>query len=272
MSLARRRSPSERRQAACGVAARPAAGLLAPVLLRQGARVRRTTPVLPEAAGARAGREGPPGSRPPLRLLVLGESTAAGVGVEHQRDGLPRQLAVELSARCDLAVDWQVRARTGATATACAREVVAGPLGPQDLVVLVLGVNDTLRLSSRRNWGARIIQLLDLVQPQLAPQGQVLLAGVPDLGAFPALPRPLRTVLGWHARSLDQELGTLASRRPGVVHAPAPAPSGDFFATDGFHPNAGAYARWAQHLAESVVAPATAHADSGARCRKAASS
>ena len=272
MLLARRRWSSERRQAACGVAARPAAVLLAPVLLRQGARVRRTTPVLPEAVGDRAGREGVPGNRPPLRLLVVGESTAAGVGVEHQRDGLPRQLAAELSARCDRAVDWQVRARTGATATVCARELLAGPPGPQDLVVLVLGVNDTLRLRRRRHWRIDIVRLLDLVQAQLAPEGQVLLAGVPDLGAFPALPRPLRTVLGWHARSLDQELGTLASRRPRVVHAPAPALSGDLFATDRFHPNAAAYARWAQHLAESLVAPATAHADSGARCLKAVSS
>lgn len=270
MSLARGSSSSKRRQAACGVAARPAALLLAPVLLRQGARVRRTTPVLPEAAGARAGREGPPVSRVPLRLLVLGESTAAGVGVEHQRDGLPRQLARELSARSDRPVDWQVRARTGATATACARELVAGPPGLQDLVVLVLGVNDALRFSSRRHWGARIVQLLDLAQPQLAPTGQVMLAGVPNLGAFPALPRPLRTVLGWHARSLDQELATVASRRPGVVHAPAPALSPDFFATDGFHPNAGAYARWAQHLAESLVAPGDAR--SGARLLKSASS
>lgn len=75
-----------------------------------------------------------------------------------------------------------------------------------------------------------------------------MLAGVPDLGAFPALPRPLRTVLGWHAGALDGELRGLAARRPGVVHAPAPALTSDLFATDGFHPNTDAYARWAQHL------------------------
>lgn len=236
-------------QAICAAVGRPTAVLLAPVLLRQGARVRRTTPVLPEAAGDRSGREGATGGQAPLRLLVVGESTAAGVGVEHQRDALPRQLAVELSRHCDRAVEWQVRARTGATAGAAARELLATATGAQDLVVVALGVNDTLRLRSRRHWRERITRVLDVLQPQLAPAGQVLLAGVPDLGAFPALPRPLRTVLAWHARALDGELRRLAARRQGVLHAPAPALTGAVFAADGFHPNADACARWAQHLA-----------------------
>src|SRR3712207_5729388 len=91
--------------AVCAAVSRPTGVLLAPVLLRQGARVRRTTPVLPEAAGDRSGREGATGGQAPLRLLVVGESTAAGVGVEHQRDALPRQLAAELSRHCDRAVE-----------------------------------------------------------------------------------------------------------------------------------------------------------------------
>lgn len=216
--------------------------------------MRRTTPVLPEAAGTRSGREAGSDQQPPLRLLVVGESTAAGVGVEDQCDGLPRQLAVVLSRRCDRSVDWQVRARTGAT-SAAAGELLAGAAGVHDVVVVVLGVNDALRLRSRSAWRDGITRVLDVVEPHLAPDGQVLLAGVPDLGAFPALPRPLRTVLGWHAGALDGELRRLAARRPGAVHAPAPALSNDMFATDGFHPNAHAYARWAQHLTDHLGAP-----------------
>ncbi|HLM69468.1 MAG TPA: hypothetical protein VK358_18145, partial [Longimicrobium sp.] len=48
--------------------------LLAPVLVLQGKRVRRTTPRLPEAAGPRTGAVAGRGA--PVRLLVLGESTA----------------------------------------------------------------------------------------------------------------------------------------------------------------------------------------------------
>lgn len=236
-------------------ASRPAALLLAPLLVRQGARVRRQTPVLPEAAGHRSGHEGAEDSQASFRLLVLGESSAAGVGVTQQRDGLARQLAVTLARRGGRAVAWQVSARTGATASTVARELVPATSGPHDLVVVVLGVNDTLRLNSRRHWRERITRLLDALAPQLAPAGQILLAGVPDLGLFPALPNPLRAVLGSHSHALDQELADVAARRADVLHAPAPQLTSALFADDGFHPNAVAYGRWAQHIAELVPPP-----------------
>lgn len=235
-------------------AGRPVGVLLAPVLLRQAARVRARTPVLPEAAGDRSGRVGGV-SGAAVHLLVVGESTAAGVGVAEQRDGLAHQLAVELAHRRARPVAWQLHARTGATASAAAREFVPAATGRHDLVVVALGVNDALRLRGRRYWRQRVIRLLDDLQPLLAPQGQVLLAGVPALGAFPALPQPLRAILGWHAGALDGELRRLAASRPTVRHAPMPPLSPEMFAADGFHPNAQAYARWVRHLADHAEQP-----------------
>ncbi|KAB0649370.1 SGNH/GDSL hydrolase family protein, partial [Burkholderia diffusa] len=55
-----------------------ATAALGPLLLMQGRRVRRVTPRLAEAAGP---RDGTAGDGPPLRVLVLGDSAAAGVGV-----------------------------------------------------------------------------------------------------------------------------------------------------------------------------------------------
>lgn len=247
-----------KRRALGARASRPAALLLAPVLLRQGARVRKRTPVLPEAAGERSGREGAADDRTPLRLLIVGESTAAGVGVAHQGEGIARRLAADIARRHGRAVTWAVSARTGATASATGRELVRTVGGDQDLVVVILGVNDTVRLHSRRHWRGQMTRILDILQPRLAADGQIVLAGVPGLGAFPALPQPLRAVLGWHARALDDELRSLAARRSGVLHVPSPALSDAAFAEDGFHPNADAYARWAHHLADSVVLPPTA--------------
>ncbi|WNV74291.1 SGNH/GDSL hydrolase family protein [Geodermatophilus sp. DSM 44513] len=219
--------------------------------------MRRETPLLPEAAGDRggleSGLEGAAGGEAPLRLLVVGESSAAGVGVACQRDGLAGQLAAELARRGVRGVAWQVCARTGATASATARELVPAAGGRHDLVVVVLGVNDALRLRSRRHWRERITRVVDALQPLLTPQGRILLAGVPDLGAFPALPHPLRTVLGWHAHALDRELGRLAARRRGVLHTAAPPLTEALFADDGFHPNAAACTRWAQHIADLVA-------------------
>ena len=236
---------------------RPLALALAPVLVRQGRQVRERTPVLPEAAGDRSGVEpaGPAGQdASPLRLVVVGESTAAGVGVSDQRQGLARQLATELARRLGRPVAWTVSARTGATAGCAARELVpAAPVG-QDLAVIVLGVDDTLRLRSRRAWRGQVVRVLDALGPHLAPGGRVVLPGVPDLGSFPALPQPLRAVLGWHARSLDRQVQRLAAQRPGVLHVPGPQLTGaGLFAADAFHPSAYTYARWAAHLAGAVT-------------------
>ena len=55
---------------------------LLPVLFVQGTKVRKNTPRLLEASGE---RQGIVGKGKPLSLLILGDSAAAGVGVENQK-------------------------------------------------------------------------------------------------------------------------------------------------------------------------------------------
>ncbi|MEV0460730.1 GDSL-type esterase/lipase family protein, partial [Catellatospora methionotrophica] len=145
-------------------ASRPLAYALAPVLITQGVRVRRRTPVLPEAAGERHGREGSAYGGA-LAVLVLGESTAAGVGVAEQADGLAPALAVRLAGQTARPVSWRVAARTGSNA----RQVLTGLL-PQvdgesfDVVVVALGVNDVLEMRSARAWQRDVAALVDALR------------------------------------------------------------------------------------------------------------
>ena len=59
---------------------------LSPLLVAQALRTRARVPQLPEASGARAGTHGRRTTR--LRLLIAGDSSAAGVGVATQDDAL----------------------------------------------------------------------------------------------------------------------------------------------------------------------------------------
>jgi lysophospholipase L1-like esterase len=225
------------------------AAALAPVLAGQGLRVRRRTPVLPEAAGP---RHGSAGAGEPLRLVVLGESTAAGVGVDRIEDGLTGHFARSLARRSGRQVRWTLSARSGATAAHARHALLpAAVLEPCDLALVVLGVNDTLRLTGRAAWRRTVAAV---VADLRTTGGRVLLAGVPDLGTFTALPQPLRAVLGDQSRMLDRELRALADP-PGVRHAPAPALSNldAPFAADGFHPSAAAYRLWGAQLAETAA-------------------
>ena len=235
-------------------ASRPAAMALSPLLVRQARRVRQRTPRLPEASGNRTGIELTADATALLRLLVVGESTAAGVGVTDLRDALPRQLAIALAGRRECNVAWSMSARTGATASFAARELApAAPTG-QDIAVVMVGVNDALKFTSRRTWRARIDQLIDELEKHMRPGGHVVLAGLPDLGRFRTFPQPLRTVLGWHARALDRDLKTIAKRSVGVVYLAMPPVSWpELFAEDRFHPNAAAYRVLADYFADALA-------------------
>lgn len=218
-----------------------------PVLLTQGLRVRRETLRLPDAEGL----TGAAGEGEHLNLVVLGDSVAAGVGVDHHRDTLAGQLARRLATSRARAVTWQVVALTGATAgdvLRLARQYAA--LASADVVVVSVGVNDTKNLHPDRRWRAELAGLLDHVL-SVSPTAEVVLIGVPPMEAFPALPRPLATLLGARARRVDAIGRAVVAERSRVRRIELTLEQGEgLFAADGFHPSAVVHER----LAEQVCA------------------
>jgi lysophospholipase L1-like esterase len=217
----------------------------APVLAAQALYVRRVTPRLPGAPGPVEGLV--PGRGVPWRLAVLGESTVDGVGAPSHDAALAGCLARAFAR--GRAVSWQAVGRTGANARVVLDELVPR-VRPADLVVVALGVNDTIELHSAPRYRRDLLALVVSLRRKLGPV-DVLLAGVPPMSRFPSLPRPLRDVLAARSATLDAAAATLA-RLPGVVHLPM-APDlldATTFAEDGFHPGPTGYARWAEQLAD----------------------
>jgi lysophospholipase L1-like esterase len=219
---------------------------LAPVLLAQGLHVRRATPRLPGASGPVMGSI--PGVFPALRLLVLGESTVDGVGAVSQEEALTGQLAHALARRTGREVAWQAVGRTGANARVVYDELLT-LARPADLVVIALGVNDTIELHSAARFRRDLLRLTVALRRRLG-RVPVLLAGVPPMDRFPALPQPLRAVFGLRSAALDAAAASLAAL-PGVGHVPMPAALLDpgIFAADRFHPGPAGYHIWGEQLA-----------------------
>ena len=230
--------------------------VLAPVLLIQGRRVRRVTPRLPPAAGPQEGTAG--AGADPVRLVVVGESTAMGVGVAAHDAGLVGHTARALGGTLGRPVSWRVLGRGGATARALLREFIEpGPPLEADVVVVILGVNDTLAFSSPAQWiGALDALLRSFRRRSLATA--VVLAAVPPMQHFPALVSPLRQVLGLRASVLDRAAIAWAKSRPAVSHVPypfaTPAEIPEIFCADGFHPSVMGYQRWSAALAAAAAA------------------
>ncbi len=219
---------------------------LFPVLAVQAAWVVARAERLPEADGPRGGVAG---QGRELRLLILGDSSAAGVGVATQDEALAGRLVAALSGRFRVA--WRVEAASGATVRdALARlEVLAGQRF--DVAVIALGVNDTKNGVRRRQWVARYAALIERLQ---ARHGAALVcaSGLPPMHRMPILPEPLRAVLGARARDFDLLLQQLAARS-GAVHVPLEFDLDErHVASDGFHPGPEIYAHWARALAAVI--------------------
>ena len=223
---------------------------LLPVLLPMAVYTRRRALRLPEAAGPQQGLSGAALAGSPLRLLLLGESTVAGVGVDCQAQALAGQLALALVEQQQCAVAWQACGENGITAVQAQQRLLPQALASQaDLVLLVFGVNDTTHLSSLRAWHQALEQMTRALQAQGA---QVAFTSVPPLQHFAALPWLLRQMLGLRGALLDRHLRRLAGRL-GARHCAVELEfAREYLAIDGYHPSALGYRVWAQGLAAQL--------------------
>lgn len=221
--------------------------LLSPLLLPLALHTRRHALRLAPAGGAQSGLAGAEWSGEPLRLLVLGESTVVGVGVDCMQQALASQLATTLAARQRRPVAWRACGENGITAAqACQRLVPQVREQSFDLVLLVFGVNDSTHLSSMRAWQ----QALGALARHFAASGaRVAFSAVPPLQHFSALPWLMRILLGMRASLLDAGLRQVAGQL-GVGHCPVNLRfSAEYLALDGYHPSRLGYKVWAEGLA-----------------------
>ncbi|HEX8091825.1 MAG TPA: SGNH/GDSL hydrolase family protein, partial [Blastocatellia bacterium] len=122
-----------------------------------------------------------------------------------------------------------------------------------DAVVIALGVNDVIHWHGISKWSSDLEELITGVRGR-AGDCLIILTGVPPLQYFPALPRPLKSVLGERARLLDRASVRIAATMPGVIHVNSQFElTREFFCEDGFHPSEWGYAEWGRRLAEVIA-------------------
>lgn len=222
---------------------------LLPLLAAQGLWVRARVPALPEADGPRTGQSG---AGDPLRVLIVGDSSAAGVGVAVQDDALSGRLALRLGGA--RAVTWQLMARSGATTAQTLAELKRAELGHFDVAVVALGVNDCKNGVPLARWVEQSRALYDLLRARCGVR-LICASALPPMGDLPALPRPLSTVLAARATLFDAALIEMAADMPDLRRVrPDMALEVRVMAADGFHPGPLVYAAWAEAVAAEVEA------------------
>jgi lysophospholipase L1-like esterase len=235
---------------------------LLPLLIAQGRRTRRITPRLPEADGPREGATGALHNASVLTLLAIGESPVAGVGVALQQEAITAQLAARLSQHVMQTVKWRAIGRNGVTAReAHALLLPQIPQQPVDIVFVAFGVNDTTAFRPVAQWRKDMRRLL-LEIDRICTPGVILLSGVPPMAHFPALPQPLRWVMGLKANALDAAVRDIANTTPQLqarlFHVPVSIDPTDqsVMASDGYHASAKGCAVWAGLIASAYISHA----------------
>lgn len=221
--------------------------LLWPVLLPQGKWVRFKTPLLPEPVKITSGVSG---QGRPLKILLLGDSSAAGVGAPTAEQSLLGQLLFQLSAVHQ--VNYKLLAKTGRTTLDMLETLKQQQVEPFDVVITALGVNDVTSQVSVNAWLIRQQQLIQEINQLYSPQ-QIIMSGLPPMGDFPALPWPLNRYMGHCANRLDSALQSFCEGKEQVTFLslrdfPKDIPA----AEDGFHPGPEIYAVWAEKVADKI--------------------
>jgi lysophospholipase L1-like esterase len=206
-----------------------------------------------------------PDSGPEMRLVLLGDSTVTGPGLDSCDDLWARQVARRLAR------GRRVRLISLAVGGSKARDVLDGQLPEAlslrpDVAVVSVGANDAMHGTRVRRFEAE----LDAVVEAFGDAGVgVVLAGVSDLGNIPRLAFPLKALASQRSRAVDRAHARVAARYDHVVKVPIAELtdeaflSCDVFCPDMFHPNAAGHTVWAD-AAYPFVADALARAAAAA--------
>jgi lysophospholipase L1-like esterase len=127
------------------------------------------------------------------------------------------------------------------------------PQEPFDFSVAVHGVNDTTGLTTLAEWRRGIAVLSQRLHG--AHGGRVVHAQVAPMHLFPALPQPLRAVIGLRARVLDAALHAHPGR--GALFEVVDADftlEPRYLAEDGYHPSPEGCAHWGRALGAALAA------------------
>jgi lysophospholipase L1-like esterase len=204
-----------------------------------------------------------PVSAPALRLVLLGDSAAIGVGVEWLSETVGGQLARLLSeggpdsGSGERHVLLSSVGVAGSRSADLATQVARALLGDRpDVAVVLIGAHDATSMRPPEEAAAQLGQAVR----RLRDAGvQVVVGTCPDLGALRSIAPPLRQVAGLLGRRMAKAQAKAVQDAGGVV-VDLGLETGAVFRADagtlcydGFHPSADGYRVWAHALYPAVA-------------------
>ena len=193
----------------------------------------------------------------PLRFLALGDSYTIGESVS-PAERFPVQLAAMLRQRGIEISEPQIIAKTGWTTDELSSAIdAANPVGPYDLVTLLIGVNNQYRARSADEYRGQFRELLNrAVGFAAGDASRVIVLSIPDWGVTPFAENRDR---GKIAREIDQfnsinrEEALRAGARYVDITPISRRADASLIAGDRLHPSGAMYREWAAAAVPEAV-------------------
>jgi lysophospholipase L1-like esterase len=229
-----------------------------PFVTYLGRRVKASVLALPEASRNCIGQI--KGNNSIMRLLTLGESSMAGVGVTDHQDSITGQFAQHWNAWTGQTVTWQVLAKNGYNAEKTVNQLVTNmPEIAFDLIIIGLGGNDTFEWNRPLTFRKHVKRLIEAVQMR-QPEAKIVLINMPPVADFPAFPSLMQFFMGHLVQLHGAVLRDLPQQYSNVFYMNETIRLKDWmqggiyeaqdFFSDGVHPSALTYALWGKSIAD----------------------
>ncbi len=233
--------------------------LALPVYIWQGVGVRLRTDRLLPPEGPVSGEL--PGKGEPIRLLILGDSSAVGIGVSSTSDNLASHLAVAMNRRSGRPVVWRAAGFNSATSGQI-RDYAVPNLArdPWTYVVLSVGTNDVKNFHTLARFKREFGGLIYALKARF-PAAAIIWSPAIDMKRVPALPHPMAALLEIRAQAFNRLGARLCAERGAIAAPRLPDIDPKGFSRDGFHAGPEGYRHWAGHLCDLVLGHSAAGSD-----------
>jgi len=225
--------------------------LLLPVAAWYGLGVRKRTPRLLPPHGPQTGKLGDGAAQ--IRVLFMGDSSVAGVGVDDISQTLAPQVARSIHARNSETVSWRAAGANSAMAKDL-RDYILPNIDQRDFthIILCIGTNDMKNFLTANRFKKGFGGLLYAIHARW-PQAKVIWSPVLNMPDVPALPPILTWILKLRTQIINSMGNRMCRERQAIAATPMSVHSDSGFAIDRFHANAKGYQFWAEHLTRIIM-------------------
>lgn len=222
-----------------------------PVYAWQGLALRKNSLRLPPPANQVI--EPAEGTGAPYRLLLIGDSSAAGVGVKDIKLSLGGQLQEIISTQSGRPTSILIAGCNSATSGQI-RDHTLPHIEQRDFthVVLNIGTNDAKNFHTGKRFCREFGTLLYALNTRF-PDAKIIWSSILDLSTIPSLPSPLNNIMGIRSRELARRGEILCHERRAEIPEGEWDPSVENFSHDGFHASEKGYNEWASLLAAHIL-------------------